>query len=59
MTAILAEAGRLPNPDFDSSSQYVRPMSSPATWQLQPEINIGEVVGWIFIHEEKGERMKS
>jgi hypothetical protein len=58
MAAILAEASRLPHPDFDSSSQYVRPMSDPATWQLQPEINIGEVVGWIFIHEEKGERMK-
>lgn len=59
MAAILAEANRLPHPDFDSSSQYVRPMSDPATWQLQPEINIGEVVGWIFMHEEKGERMKS
>ncbi|PWH18564.1 MAG: short-chain dehydrogenase [Ardenticatenia bacterium] len=58
MAAILAEASRLPHPDFDSSSQYVRPMSDPVTWQLQPEINIGEVVGWIFINEEKGERMK-
>ncbi|MGC8878043.1 MAG: short-chain dehydrogenase [Anaerolineae bacterium] len=58
MAAILAEASHLPHPDFDSSSQYVRSMSDPATWQLQPEINIGEVVGWIFINEEKGERMK-
>jgi hypothetical protein len=33
-------------------------MADPATWQLQPEINIGEVVGWIFTTEEEGERMK-
>jgi hypothetical protein len=33
-------------------------MFNPATWQLKPEINVGEVVGWIFIHEEEGERMK-
>ena len=58
MADILAEAGRLPSPDFDSSSGWGRPMSDPATWQLQPEINVGEVVGWIFVNEEKGERMK-
>jgi hypothetical protein len=57
--AILAEADRLPHPSFDSSSRWVRPMSDASTWQLQPEINIGEVVGWIFINEDKGERMKS
>jgi hypothetical protein len=59
MAAVLAEAGRLPGPDFDSSSRWVRPMSDAATWQLRPEINIGEVVGWIFNNEDKGERMKS
>ena len=43
---------------FNSSSRWVRPMSDAATWQLQPEINIGEVVGWIFNNEDKGERMR-
>jgi hypothetical protein len=33
-------------------------MADPATWQLQPDINIGEVVAWIFTNEEEGERMK-
>ncbi|GAB4539900.1 MAG: hypothetical protein Kow0063_29120 [Anaerolineae bacterium] len=58
MVNILAEARAMPDPDFDSSSRWGRPMADPATWQLQPEINVGEVVGWIFIHEEEGERMK-
>jgi len=58
MANILAEANYLPSPDFDSSSGWGRLMGDPATWRLQSEINVGEVVGWIFIHEEKGERMK-
>ena len=58
MAAILAEARGVPDPSFDSSSRWLRPMSDPATWQLHPDINIGEVVGWIFINEEKGGRMK-
>ena len=58
MASILAEAQRMPVPDFDSSSRWGRAMSDPATWQLEPEINVGEVVGWIFINEEEGERMK-
>ncbi len=58
MASILAEAEELPDPDFDSSSHWERSMCDPATWQLRPEINVGEVVGWIFINEEKGERMK-
>jgi hypothetical protein len=33
-------------------------MAGPDTWQLEPEINVGEVVGWIFVNEEEGERMK-
>jgi hypothetical protein len=58
MVNILAEARGMPTPDFDSSSRWGRSMADPATWQLQPEINIGEVVGWIFTTEEDGERMK-
>jgi len=55
---ILAEGEVIPAPDFDSSSRWGRAMCDPATWQMKPEIDIGEVVGWIFIHEEEGERMK-
>jgi len=58
MVNILSEAESMPDPAFDSSSHWERSMCDPATWQLQPEINVGEVVGWIFIHEEEGERMK-
>jgi hypothetical protein len=58
MANMLSEAQRMPAPDFDSSSRWGRAMSNPATWQLQPEIDVGEVVGWIFINEEEGERMK-
>jgi hypothetical protein len=55
---ILYEAEILPSPDFDSSSRWGRPMADPATWQLEPEMNIGEIVGWLFINEEGGGRMK-
>jgi len=55
---ILSEAGGMPGPDFDSSSRWGRSMADPATWQLEPQMNIGEVVGWIFTNEEQGERMK-
>jgi hypothetical protein len=58
MANILAEADRLPAPDFDSSSRWGRAMADPATWHSRPEINVGEVVAWIFINEEAGERMK-
>jgi len=55
---ILSEARNIPDPDFDSSSRWGRSMAGPDTWQLEPEINVGEVVGWIFVNEEEGERMK-
>jgi hypothetical protein len=58
MVNILAEVRSMPTPDFDSSSRWGRSMADPATWRLEPEINIGEVVGWIFTNEEEGERMK-
>jgi hypothetical protein len=55
---ILSEARSMPAPDFDSSSRWGRSMADPGTWQLEPEINIGEVVGWIFVTEDEGGRMK-
>ena len=58
MVNILWEARTLPAPDFDSSSRWGRPMSDAGTWQLQPDMNIGEIVGWIFTNEEDGGRMK-
>jgi hypothetical protein len=58
MVNILSEARGTPKPNFDSSSRWGRSMADPGTWQLEPEINIGEVVGWIFVNEDKGERMK-
>jgi hypothetical protein len=58
MVNILSEANVVPTPDFDSSSRWGRSMADPATWQMQPEMNVGEIVGWIFTNEEAGERMK-
>ncbi len=39
----------------DTSSQHVRTIQY---WNNFEEINIGRIVSWIFIHEEKGRRMK-
>ncbi len=58
MANILSEAKAMPDPNFDSSSRWGRPMANPATWQLQAEIDVGEVAGWIFTNEEQGGRMK-
>jgi hypothetical protein len=58
MGLVLSEAEVMPAPSFDSSSRWGRAMADPASWQMQPEINIGEVVGWIFTYEEEGGRMK-
>jgi len=58
MSNILSEARAMPTPNFDSSSRWGRMMADPASWQMQPEIDVGEVVGWIFINEEDGGRMK-
>lgn len=54
----LALASETPSPEADSSSQFDREGSDPATWQVQPEIDPGEIVGWIFSTEEAGARMK-
>ena len=56
--AILDEIAALPDPLENASSQYGRAMTDPATWALDPEINLGEVAGWIFSNEEHGTRMK-
>ena len=40
----------------DTSSMHVR---TKKYWNNFEKINIGKVVSWIFIHEEKGERMKA
>ncbi|MFZ1291842.1 MAG: short-chain dehydrogenase [Melioribacteraceae bacterium] len=43
-------------PFDDTSSMHVR---NKRYWNNFEQINIGKVVSWIFIHEEKGKRMKS
>ncbi len=40
----------------DTSSMHVR---TKKYWNDFRKINIGKVVSWLFIHEEKGKRMKS
>lgn len=43
-------------PPEDTSSRYVRDKDY---WNNFEEIDIGKIVGWLFIYEELGERMKS
>ena len=52
--ALIYEANAI-SPD-DTSSMHVR---TKRYWDNFKEINIGKVVGWIFIHEEQGRRMKA
>ena len=42
-------------PDDESSSKYHR---DRAYWALDRPLDIGKTVGWIFIREDEGERMK-
>ncbi|MBK7104300.1 MAG: short-chain dehydrogenase [Ignavibacteriae bacterium] len=51
---IMDEASSIPFDD--TSSMHVR---NKRYWNNFEQINIGKVVSWIFIHEEKGKRMKS
>jgi hypothetical protein len=51
--AIMDEANSI-SPD-DTSSLHVR---TKKYWNNFKQIDIGKVVSWIFIHEEKGKRMK-
>ncbi|MCR4416148.1 MAG: short-chain dehydrogenase [Ignavibacteria bacterium] len=43
-------------PEDDTSSRFVR---NREFWNNYEEIDIGKIVGWLFIYEELGERMKS
>ncbi|MBL1213063.1 MAG: short-chain dehydrogenase [Ignavibacteriae bacterium] len=43
-------------PDYDTSSLHVR---NKGYWNDFKKIDIGKVVGWIFIREEKGKRGKA
>ncbi len=52
--ALMEEANTIPADD--TSSMHVR---TKKYWNNFEKINIGKVVSWIFIHEEKGKRMKS
>jgi hypothetical protein len=51
--AIMDEATAIS--EKDTSSLHVR---TKQYWNYFEEISIGRVVSWIFIHEEKGTRMK-
>lgn len=51
---IIEETEKIP-PD-DTSSRFVR---NREFWNNYEEIDIGKIVGWLFIYEELGERMKS
>ncbi|PIW70818.1 MAG: short-chain dehydrogenase [Ignavibacteriales bacterium CG12_big_fil_rev_8_21_14_0_65_30_8] len=42
--------------DSDTSSTHVR---TKTYWNNYEELNIGRICSWLFIHEEKGLRMKS
>ena len=52
--SIMDEANAIPADD--TSSLHVR---NKSYWNHFKQIDIGKVVSWIFIHEEKGKRMKS
>ncbi len=54
LQTIINEAESLP--ETDTSSMYVR---NKKYWNNFNSIDIGKIVGWIFIKEEKGERMKA
>ena len=54
LKAIINEAELIPN--YDTSSLHVR---NKRYWSNFKKIDIGKVVGWIFIREEKGMRGKA
>jgi len=54
LEAIIDEAENIPVED--TSSMHVR---TKAYWNNFEKIDVGKVVSWIFIHEEKGKRMKA
>jgi NAD(P)-dependent dehydrogenase (short-subunit alcohol dehydrogenase family) len=44
--------------DGDTSSRYDRVFPATREWVDDDVFDIGEIVGWLFIHEEKGRRGK-
>lgn len=54
LKSIMAEATSYPKDD--TSSMHVR---TERYWNNFEHIDIGKVVSWIFIHEERGKRMKA
>ncbi len=54
LTTLMNEANSIPADD--TSSHYVR---TKKYWNNFEKIDIGKVVGWLFINEDKGLRMKS
>lgn len=51
---IIEETEKIPKDD--TSSRYVRDREF---WNNYEDIDIGKIVGWLFIYEELGERMKA
>lgn len=43
---------------LDTSSGPERVYPAAAAWNKEPDFDVGELVGWLFIHEEKGRRGK-
>ncbi|MFN4110794.1 MAG: short-chain dehydrogenase, partial [Ignavibacteria bacterium] len=52
--SIIEETEKIPKDD--TSSRYVRDREF---WNNYEDIDIGKIVGWLFIYEELGERMKA
>ena len=54
LSELIKEAESIP--DSDTSSTHVR---TKVYWNNFEELNIGRICSWLFIHEEKGLRMKA
>lgn len=56
LAALKADIETMARSDSGSGPDRVYPAA--AAWSAQPDFDIGELVGWLFIHEEKGRRGK-
>ena len=56
LRAILAELGA--DSLTDASSRIDRRFPGQRAWAPDDGLDIGEIAGWLFIHEDKGERIK-
>ena len=56
LRAILAELG--PDAMTDASSRIDRRFPGQRAWAPDDGLDIGEIAGWLFIHEDEGERVK-